>query len=158
MATHGSSQLSNVKRSFEKWFGTNFGSTYSVDYDGVPFNFSGKSEWLQPRILVGGQDYFHRHVDATHRGDTLSILVNVNIFVRKGINQPADRLQRIRDVLFEKMAEGTAINIYDYTNDGALLTEMRSRDIITDREIISNDPEAPRQYNFSVRYNFLRKY
>ncbi len=160
MATEGSSQLSNIKRSFEKWFATNLGGTYATDYDGVPFDSSNKSEWLQPRLLVGGRQ-FHRHVDSSsnaYRGNTVSIIANINIFVKKGINQPADRIQRIRDAVFEKMKENTLILVHNYTGDSSEVATMKSREIITDREIISNDPEAPRQYNFSVVYTYLEKY
>ena len=160
MATEGSSQLSNVKRSFEKWFATNLGGTYAIDYDGVPFDSINKSEYLQPRLLVGGRQ-FHRHVDSSsnaYRGNTVSIIANINIFVRKGINQPADRLQKIRDAIFEKMREATSIVVYDFTGGGIEVAVMKSREVITDRELISSDPEAPRQWNFSVVYTYLEKY
>ena len=156
----GSQQLSNIKRSFEKWFATNLGSTYSVDWEGVSFSSTNKSEWLQPRLLVGGRQ-FHRHVDSSsnaYRGNTVSIIANINIFVRKGINQPADRIQRIRDGVFEKMKEATSVIVYDFTGGGTEVATMKSREIITDREIISNDTESPRQWNFSVVYTYLEKY
>jgi hypothetical protein len=155
--SHPTSELSNVKRSFESWFNTTFGGSFAIDFEGVPFKSTDKSEWLQPRILTGGS-IFHRQVESGYRGDTLFIIVNINIFVRKNSSQKADRIYTIRDTLFDSMHEGTSVDIRDYVNGGAIVAVLKSREILDDFIVPIKETEDLIQYNFSVEYNYLRKY
>ena len=154
---HPTSELSNIKRSFENWFNTTFSGSFAIDFEGVPFQSANKSEWIQPRLLTAGS-IFHRQVESGYRGDTLSIIANVNIFVRKSLSQRADRIYTIRDTLFNSMKEGTSIEIKDYVDGGAIISTLKSREILDDFVVPVVESEDLIQYNFSVIYNFLRKY
>ncbi|RLC65540.1 MAG: hypothetical protein DRI01_00575 [Chloroflexi bacterium] len=157
MAIHPSSKLANIKRSVEKWFNDQFSSSYSIDFEGVPFNGADKSEWLQPRILIGGR-MFHRQVGEGYLGDTTEVIINVNIFVRRSMMKAADRPYRIRDDLFSKMKVGTMITVYDYVGDSSVAAYLKSREIVDDFLVKSPEAEDIIGYNFSVLYNYLSKY
>ena len=51
MPVMAGSRMANLKRSLEVYVNTQLGASYSIDFEGAPFNDDGLSEWLQGRLL-----------------------------------------------------------------------------------------------------------
>ena len=63
MALDKSGKMQNVKASVEKYIKDSLvtAAGLTIDWEGVPFESSGVSMWVQPRILGTGNRDFHRH-------------------------------------------------------------------------------------------------
>lgn len=99
----------------------------SVDWEGLPFDTTGSSHWIQPRI-VDTISEFHRQASGTEYGETANVLFQINIFVKKGFTNVSDEVYRMRDVIAKYFKVGEDITLKDYINAGASIGKARVRD------------------------------
>jgi len=112
---------SNIKRSLEKYFNDNLNTieSFSINWEGLPFNNISVAEWLMPRIINFNSVYM-RQGSATQYADDLNIMFSINIFVKKSNITVSDREYSIRDTISKYFKIGEIINIYDYSGDGIM--------------------------------------
>ncbi|NHJ85610.1 MAG: hypothetical protein FK734_09120 [Asgard group archaeon] len=153
------SKMQNVKASIEKYIGDNLVTTegLKVNYEGLQFETDGLAEWVQ-EDLIGNTSEFHRQVDEQNRyGQTTSILLNFNIFVKKNETKKTNRHYEIRDLISNYFKIGTEINLYDFYNGdfSTVLQVMKIREIVTDRKIPDDNFY---QYAYTVSLDWLEKW
>ena len=159
MALLAHAKIQNVKASFEKYINDNIviGKDIAVDFEGLPFEEGDKTEWIQERILSGGNRDYHRQTDVDKEGQTTQVMLNFNIFVNKQNTQKTNRHYEIRDILSEYFKIGTEIDLYDFSigNFDSSLQTMKVLEIITDQPI---PDEKYFQYNFTVGIDWLEQW
>jgi hypothetical protein len=157
MALDKEARIENVKYSIERYLNDNLGSTYTFDWEGAPFETTGVEEWIQERVMgLGGGDY-HRGVSTTQDGQTVPVLLSLNIFVNKEKTVKTNRHYEIRDDVYNYLKIGSQINFYDFAsgNTSAVVQIMKVREIITDSPI---PDEQFYQYNLTVSIDWLQKW
>lgn len=140
----------NIKRSLEKYFydKLKIDESFSVDWEGVKFDNTNVSEWLQPRILDFNSNYIG-HASYTEYGEQANILFQVNIFVKKSSVSVSDRHYQIRDLIVGYFKIGQTIPIADHANDDQdVITYMKVRKIVDDRTL----PEDQVLYQYVVSF------
>jgi len=141
----------NIKRSLYYYFKNNLETTegLSIDWgEGLPFDNTSKTEWIQPRIIDSISDY-SRQGSSTQYGNNLDVMFNINIFIKKSNIVKSGREYAIRDIVAKYFKVGEVITIYDYSGDGSSdIGSMKVRDIITD-DIIS---ETNILYMYNLTY------
>ena len=143
-----SSSRSNIKRSIDGYFNQNLSDTFSIHWEGLPFNNTTKSEWLMPRIIEFITN-FKRQGSGTQYGDDIDIIFSIGIFVKKSNITIGGREYAIRDIIAGYFKVGKVITIYDYSGDGSTnVGKMKVRDIITDNIL----PESNDLYNYNLTY------
>jgi len=151
MALNANGKFQNVKASLEKYIKDNLVTTEGlvVDFEGFPFEGTGRSEWIEERILGPGERDYHRQVSSTTTGQTTEIVLNFNIFVNPDKTTKTNRHYEIRDIVADYFKIGTQIDLYDFSNNDwtTSLQKMEVRDVITDRTI--PDPSFL-QFTFTV--------
>ena len=159
MALLAHAKIQNVKASIEKYIKDNIetGQGISIDWEGSMFEEGDKNEWIQERILSGGNRDYHRSTDVDKEGQTTQIILNFNIFVNRQNTQKTNRHYELRDILFEYFKIGTEIDLYDFSsgNFNTSLQKMMITEIITDQPI---PDEAYFQYNFTIGMNWLEQW
>ena len=123
----------NLKLSLEKYIYDNLYSVedLDIDYEGLAFDDTVKTEWVQPRILdITSQ--FIRQSSSSKYGESANVLFQIGIFVKKGKMTSVDRCYRIRDMVAKYFKVGKDISLYDYINDDSELCKMRIRDVVND--------------------------
>jgi len=143
-----SSSRSNIKRSIDGYFNQNLSDTFSIHWEGLPFNNTTKSEWLMPRIIEFITN-FKRQGSGTQYADDVDIIFSIGIFVKKSNITRGGREYAIRDIVSCYFKIGRIITIYDYSGDGSTnVGKMKVRDIITDNIL----PESNELYNYNLTY------
>jgi len=141
---------SNIKRSLEKYFNDNLNiiESFSINWEGLPFNNVSATEWLMPRILDFTPVYM-RQGSTTQYADDLNIIFSINIFVKKSNITKSGREYAMRDIISKYFKIGEIINIYDYSGDGSSeIGSMKVKDIITDAML----PETEELYSYALTY------
>ena len=141
---------SNIKRSLEKYFNDNLNiiESFSINWEGLPFNNVSATEWLMPRILDFTPVYM-RQGSTTQYADDLNIIFSINIFVKKSNITKSGREYAMRDIISKYFKIGEIINIYDYSGNGSSeIGSMKVRDIITDAML----PETEELYSYNITY------
>lgn len=159
MTLNSQGKFQNVKASLEKYIHDNLVITegFIVDFEGFPFEGTNEEEWIEERILGKGAGDFHRQVSSTTSGQTVPVLLNMNIFVNPNKTKRTNRHYEIRDYVAEYFKIGTLIDLYDFSaNDwGTSLQKMEVNEIITDRPI--PDPNF-HMYNFTISVDWLEQW
>ena len=141
---------SNIKRSLEKYFNDNLNiiESFSINWEGLPFNNVSATEWLMPRILDFTPVYM-RQGSTTQYADDLNIIFSINIFVKKSNITKSGREYAMRDIISKYFKIREIINIYDYSGNGSSeIGSMKVRDIITDAML----PETEELYSYNITY------
>ena len=167
------SKIQNLRQSLDVYIQAQLASTFAepdsgIDFEGVPFNDAGKREWLQVRLLepVRPPALFHRQVSTTievgHRGQSLILIVNLNIFVRPRLLAEASRtyrLQALRDTVLDKFTEFTKIDVTDYAGDSSALGKLVVDRIDLDRQITAPGVQDDlRQWSLGVECRWIEQY
>lgn len=159
MTLSNQGKFQNVKASIEKYIQDNLVTIegLTVDFEGFPFEGTDTEEWIEERILGKGTGDFHRQVSSSLMGQTVPVLLNMNVFVNPAKTQKTNRHYEIRDILADYFKIGTQIDLYDFANDNwtSSLQKMEIREIITDRSI--PDPNFY-MYNFTVSIDWMEKW
>ena len=151
MSIVGTAKITNVKMSLDKYVGDNLGTTENlkVDFEGVPFDNTANTEWIQPRILDFGSTY-NRQGSNTEYAESVDIFYNINIFVKKSGVTVSHRHYALRDIVANYFKIGEDIDIKNYAEGGTTqITNMRVRELVTDSPI----PETNEYYQYSLAYN-----
>lgn len=141
----------NIKRSLEKYFYDNLqvSEGFDIDWEGVKFDDTNSSEWLQPRIIDSDSKYIG-HASATEYGEQTDLLFQVNIFVKKVSTSLSDRHYSIRDIIAGYFTIGQTIPIADHVNSSqTTITYMKVRGIDDDRIL----PETQNLYQYIISFN-----
>ncbi len=148
-------QQANVKMSLDKYLLDNI-SGVSIDYEGLPFNDRETNFWLQPRI-IDQTAQFHRQSNnsGTSYGETVNILFQTNIFVKKSGVTVSHKHWLLRDVVAGLFTIGKDITLKDYVSSGTTITNMRVRDIVNDFSMPETDTIY--QYVFAVEMDYTRQ-
>jgi len=150
MALGITSKKSNIKRSLDKYVYDNLdvdGEGLNIDYEGVPFESTGKAEWIQYRPMFVPGD-FMRQGSSTEYANDSSLLANFNVFVQKSGVTVSDKHYKVRDWVANYFKIGQSIGIYDYVSGATTATSyMTVREVETDT-VVPNDSFY--QYNFTV--------
>ena len=155
MSLDQSGKIQNVKASVEKYIYDRLVTTsgLTIDWEGLPFESSGVSVWVQPRILGTGNRDFHRQVSGSTLGQTTQVLVNFNVFVNPELMAPrTNRHYQVRDKIANYFCIGKQIDLYDVGDWASSLQKMEVDEIITDRTI--PDPDFY-QYNYTIGISWL---
>mgnify|MGYP001565595227 CR=1 FL=1 len=167
------SKLENIRRSLDVYVNAQLAATFAegdsgIDWEGVPFDDAGKKEWLQPRLLEPARPraLFHRQIststDPGHRGQTVIFILNLNIFVRLGLQTDtvrAIRLHQLRDTVLSAFTEHTKIDVTDYAGDSSVLGSLVVDRINLDRQITQPDlSEDLRQHALGVEMRWLERW
>ena len=151
--------VQNAKASLEKYIQDSLAITegLKVDYEGKigePFD---EKEWIAESILDFPIQEHLRSVGDGQKGNRASILVNLNIFVKKDNTRQTNRHYEIRDIIGDYLYIGKDIDLYDFQNSNftTSLQKLRIREIITDRPI-PNDNFW--QYNYTVGIDWTQKW
>jgi hypothetical protein len=159
MALTNTQKINNLKTSIDYYIQSQLGSTYSIDYDGVPHDETQVNEWIQPRIIYITADIAGRGGNNALAQET-QILLQFNIFVKIGAIEYSDRIFTIRDDLINYFKIGQDIWVYDFDGNpdaGDRIDKMRVRDVVDDMEItgegIQNDLK---QYVLSFEMSYTR--
>lgn len=159
MTNISQSKVQNVKASIENYIGDNLVTTegLKVNFEGLKFETEGLEEWIQEDIM-GEVPEFHRQVDEDGNfGQTVSIILNFNIFVNKDKTRKTNRHYEIRDIIYNYFYIGAQINLYDFSQGdfNNALQVMKIREIITDMKIPDDNFY---QYTFTVGIDWLQKW
>ena len=159
MGLDNSGKIQNVKASIEKYIDDNLVATagLTMDWEGVPFESSGVSCWVQPRIIgMGGRDFHRQVTSGSTLGQTTQVLLNFNIFVSPEQMPPrTNRHYQVRDRIAGYFCIGKQIDLYDIGDWTTSLQKMEVDEIITDRTV--PDPDFY-QYNYTVGIRWLEKW
>jgi len=147
----------NIKRSLDKYI---YDTIYSIenlyiDFEGIKFNDTDKSEWIQPRI-IDIRSQFLRQSSATEFGEYTNILFQINIFVKKGWQTTSDRHIYIRDLILKYFKFNKQVTIYDYDGTLADIGHMTVRNIIDDFPL--EERQNLYQYVISWEIDLTRHY
>jgi len=139
----------NLKRSLEKYF---YDTIYTIEglninWEGVPFDDTAVSEWVQPRILDISSVYA-RQASSSKYGEISDVLFQVNIFVKKSGVTVSDRHYVIRDTIANYFGIGQSINLKHYIGDSSQLDIIKVRDIVNDSPM----PEAQTLYQYIIAF------
>lgn len=151
MGIVGTAKASNIKMSMDKYVSTNLATTESlpIDYEGVPFDNTANIEWIQPRILDIDSE-FTRQGSNTEYSDSVDILYNFNIFVKKSGVTVSHRHYAIRDTIANYFKIGKDIDLKNYAESGSTqIANMRVRELVTDGPL----PEDNEYYSYVLTYN-----
>lgn len=156
MALGSVALLGNVKRSLDKYTFDNLYTTegYSVDWEGLKFEESAVTGWIQPRIVDISSEYV-RQASATEYGEQANVLFQINIFTKKSGVTISHRHYLMRDAVANYFKIGQSINLKDYTSAASpTVATMKVRDIVTD----SPFPETATLYGwtFAVEIDYTR--
>ena len=159
MALNPNGKFQNVKASIEKYLDDSLVTTEGllVDFEGKPFEGTGEAEWIEERILGKGAGNFHRQVSSSLIGQTVPVLLNMNIFVNSKKTERTNRHYEIRDIIANYFKIGTQIDLYDFSDDdwSTSLQKMEIREVTTDRAI--PDPSF-HMWNFTVEIHWLEQW
>lgn len=166
MALGGIAKVTNIKRSLDNYIKTNIEDNegISVDYEGLKFDDTSVTEWIQPRIL-DILPQFHRQGSSTQYAETANILFHINIFVKKGSMTASDRPRRIRDIVDYYFRIRKDIDLVGYAEGtDTVLATMRVRRIVTDAAMpetasekgIQGETQTLLQHAFAVELDYTR--
>jgi len=127
----------NVKRSLDNYISNNMSGT-SVQIEGLPFNDTETSTWIQPRILDIIPE-FVRDASESGYGEQTNILYQVNIYVKKSGTTLSDKHYMIRDEVAQFFKIGEDIPLYDYVSGTTFVDNLRVRSIETDFTLPETD-------------------
>jgi len=157
----------NIKASLEKYIFTNLASNDSitVDWQGHKgTELENVDEWIAPRMLRGGQ-FYRGHVTTSRKGTETEILLNINIFLRKGSTTNAHRLFQLRDTVAQYFELNQEVNLKNYSVAGYPNTEIFIvKEIMTDQEIPTGVSEGGTttdlyyMYNYTVLLKFISQF
>jgi len=157
MALTSQSKFQNFKASLDYYAKTNLvtASSLVVDFEGLPFESTAQSEWVQLRTLGSGDRAFQGNVGVSQKGTRSNVLVSFNIFVVKTDTLKINRHYEIRDLVAKYFGENIKIDLYDFENGNftTSLQKMVVREIITDQPI--PDPDY-HQWNFTIGVEWLQ--
>jgi hypothetical protein len=157
----------NIKASLERYIYTNLASNDSITVDWQGHRgteLENVDEWIAPRILRGGQ-FYRGHVTTSRKGTETEILLNINIFLRKGSTTNAHRLCELRDAVAQYFELNQGVNLKNYAVGGYPNVEIFIvREIMTDQEIPTGVVEGGittdlyYQYNYTPRLCFISQF
>jgi hypothetical protein len=154
VALTASGKTQNVKASLEKYLQDSLEIT-----EGLAMDFEGKfgeaftqDEWVQETIMDLGVPEYLRE-----KAQKYSIMLNLNVFVKKDATRQTNRHYQIRDIIGEYLYVGKDIPMYDFENGNftTALQQMRVREVITDRPIPG---DAHWQYSYTVGVEWIQKW
>uniref|UniRef100_A0A6M3IP32 Uncharacterized protein n=1 Tax=viral metagenome TaxID=1070528 RepID=A0A6M3IP32_9ZZZZ len=151
MSIVGTAKVSNVKMSLDKYVNDNTGTSegLSIDFEGVPFDNTANTEWIQPRILDFGSTY-NRQGSSTEYAESVDVFYNINIFVKKSGVTTSHRHYAIRDIVADYFKIGQDIYLRNYAEGGTTqIAKIRVRDLVTDSPI----PETNEYLQYALAYN-----
>jgi hypothetical protein len=141
MATDNTMSAENVKASLETYMYAGFvtANGFNVHWEGLKdLDLNNIDEWVQPRILYAEPD-FMGWVTNTKRGWNRPIILNINIFLRKGSTNNAHRLTELRDTVAGYFNLGDTIDLSDHRNTASYLDSIIVRDLMTDTNVPTGD-------------------
>jgi hypothetical protein len=141
MATDATMSAENVKASLEKYMYDRFVTVHSlnVHWEGEKdIELGTVDEWVQPRILYGEPE-FMGYVTSDKKGWNRPIMLNINVFLRKGSTNNMHRLTEMRDTVADYFDLNTEIPLRDYRVASASLDSIIVRDIMTDQQVPTGD-------------------
>ncbi len=147
----------NIKMSLDKYIQDNFQTTegIDIDYEGLPFDSTASTEWIQARI-VDIQSDFMRQASGTEYGEDTNILLSLNVFVDKSGVTMSHKHYYLRDKIFNYFKVKQNIALRSYADSGTtLLAYMQVREVVTDRVI--GETNEYYQYATAFSLDFVRK-
>lgn len=160
MTLTNQSKVQNVKASLEKYVGDSFVLTegLSVDFEGLPFEVAGSSEWVQARFMssIPSDVASYGRKVANDKTTTKQVIVSFNIFVNREKARKTNRHYELRDIVASYLELGDQVSLYDFENGNFsdVLQNMTVKEIITDM-VIPNDDYY--QYNYTVGLEWFSK-
>lgn len=159
MTLDATGKFQNVKASVEYFLKTNLVTTSSlnVDFEGLPFEEEGKTEWVQERIMAITPLAEGRKDQEANHYRVVDVMLSLNTFVKKDRTTYSNRHYQIRDIIAGYLNLGTDVNLYDYANGNftTSIQKMRVREIVTDSPIPNEDFH---QYNYTVSLEWEQKW
>jgi len=144
------SRAANIKMSLDKYIRVNLGTSegLTISYEGVPFNDTAYTSWIQPRILDISSDY-HRQGSGTQYGETTNILYQINVFTKKSGITTSHLHYTMRDQVANYFRVRQNINVKDYVNSGT--TQL---DILVVRRMVNDNPlpESNEYYQYVIAW------
>ncbi len=150
MALDANARMVNIKRSLDLYAKNNLSDTekLDIDYEGVAFDNSGASIWVQPRILDISTD-FYRSGSNTQYAEQTDLLYQITIFVGKSGVTTSDKHYMIRDAVLNYYKSGTSIGIRDCIDSGTTVDYLVVRDLVTDLPL----PEEQTYRGYALAWN-----
>jgi len=153
MTLNAVANITNIKRSLDFYCRANLNvaEELDVDFEGLPFDETSVSEWVMPRILDIDSTY-RRQGSSTRYGESVNIMFQINIFVKKGGMRIANRTSTIRDMIVSYFRLKKDISLRSYLEgETTLLDSMRVRKIVTDFAL----PETETLYQHALAWNLV---
>jgi len=154
MALSGGS-IRNFKRSIEKYIQDNLYAieNIDIDFEGVPFDDTAKTEWITPRILDISNKYIGYGSSTQYAEDT-NVLYQFNIQVKKSNIIVSDRAYTIRDIIAKYFKINEQIILYNHIDDDIKLNSIKVRKIVNDFELSETNELI--QYVFSLEIDYTK--
>lgn len=159
MALDAEGHPANVKYSIERYLNGTCGSSYTFHWEGTPAENT-EDEFIQEQLLNFSGGMYHRQVEegsTNIQGETVPVMLSLNIFVKKTKTTKTNRHFEIRDDVLHHIHEGKTFNMFDYVggNTSSAIAVLKFRDVVTDIPV--PDPDY-HQWNLTVEFDWLRKW
>lgn len=130
MTLNSEAKIVNLKRSLDKYIYDSLytGESLTIDWFGVPFNDTEKTEWIKPRIHFNKRTFF-RQGNSTQFANLMNFDLSFDIYVKKSDVTNSYRCLQLRDKIVVYFKIGQDINLYNYYGDSSNLLSMRVRGI-----------------------------
>lgn len=138
MALGQQAKIANVKASLDQYLMDNlgpYGEEIPIHFEGVPFETTGKSFWIQPRLVDISRVYL-RQGSSTEYGTQNNLMFDISIFADSTGVSIADKHYRIRDTIMDYFKIGQLIPLKDHVSGATspqTLNYMKIRRLITDK-------------------------
>ena len=159
MALNAEGKAQNVKASLERYAHEKLvvDEGLLVHFEGLPFEPEHAEEWVQESILGFVDQRYHRQVDDGVFGQTVSVLLNFNVFVNRETVMRTNRPHELRDVIYDYFTVGTEIPLYDFYNQdfSEVLDVMTVAEVVTDGPVPNEDYQ---QWTLTLSVDWLQKW